>query len=136
MNTQVTPDSENKTSAAIQVNVRASRALPPVITLSEAAAARLQGLYANAHVGQLLRISVTTKGCSGKAYDMNFVAEAGEPGDERVTDKGVTVLIDRKAVLFLIGSEMDYQSSELESGFVFSNPNEKGRCGCGMSFHV
>ncbi|WP_408742408.1 HesB/IscA family protein [Acetobacter musti] len=135
MSAQAMTGSEN-TSAAVQAKARPARELPPVVTLSDAAADRLRGLYQDAHAGQLLRISVTTKGCSGKAYDMNFVAEPGEPGDERVTDKGVTVLIDRKAVLFLIGSEMDYQSSELEAGFVFSNPNEKGRCGCGMSFHV
>ncbi|NHO32248.1 HesB/IscA family protein [Acetobacter fallax] len=128
--------SENVAFPAVQPKTRAPRALPPVVTLSDAAADRLCGLYENAHAGELLRISVTTKGCSGKAYDMDFVAEPGEPGDERVMDKGVTVLIDRKAVLFLIGSEMDYQSGEFESGFVFSNPNEKGRCGCGMSFHV
>lgn len=112
------------------------RALPPVITISDAAAARLRELYGSANAGQLLRLSVSTKGCSGKAYDLDFVPESGLPGDDRVTDNGVTVLIDQKAVLFIIGSEMDYQSSELESGFVFSNPNEKGRCGCGMSFHV
>ncbi|NHN89171.1 HesB/IscA family protein [Acetobacter conturbans] len=115
---------------------RPVRELPPVMTLSDIAADRLRVLYAGANVGQLLRISVSTKGCSGHAYDMNFVDQRGEAGDERVTDKGVTVLIDSKAILFLIGSQMDYQTGDFESGFVFSNPNEKGRCGCGQSFHV
>ncbi|WP_254454686.1 iron-sulfur cluster assembly accessory protein [Acetobacter estunensis] len=119
-----------------QTAPRPVRELPPVMTLSEAAASRLRTLYAGANAGQLLRISVSTKGCSGHAYDMAFVPEAGEAGDERVTDKGVTVLIDRKAILFLIGSQIDYRTSDLESGFVFENPNEKGRCGCGQSFHV
>ncbi|MCH4022286.1 MAG: iron-sulfur cluster assembly accessory protein [Acetobacter sp.] len=115
--------------------VSPKRALPPLMTLSDAAASRLQTLYETNHAGQLLRISVTTKGCSGKAYDMAFV-DAPNAGDEQVEDKGVRILIDPKATLFLIGSEMDFQSSEMESGFIFSNPNEKGRCGCGQSFHV
>ena len=58
------------------------------------------------------------------------------PGDEVVTNDGITVLVDRKATLFLIGTVMDYQQSTLSAGFSFINPNEKGRCGCGESFHV
>ncbi|MBB2164410.1 iron-sulfur cluster assembly accessory protein [Gluconacetobacter sp. 1b LMG 1731] len=111
------------------------RALPPLMALSDRAADRLRALYATAHAGQLLRIAISTKGCSGHAYDMSFVEAAG-PGDEVVTDKGVTVLVDRKATLFLIGTTMDYEVKQLESGFTFNNPNEKGRCGCGESFHV
>ncbi|CEF56569.1 HesB/IscA family protein [Acetobacter ghanensis] len=111
------------------------RELPPLMRLTEAAATRLRHLYATAHAGELLRVSVSTKGCSGKAYDMAFVAQPGE-GDEVVKDQGLTLLVDRKATLFLIGSEMDYRESDLEEGFVFINPNEKGRCGCGESFHV
>ena len=111
------------------------RALPPLMSLSDAAAERLQALYAKGQAGMTLRISVNTKGCSGLAYDMSWVAEPG-PGDEVVSDKGVTVLIDRKASLFLIGTTMDYEVKALSSGFTFSNPNEKGRCGCGESFHV
>ena len=82
-----------------------------------------------------MRISVNTKGCSGLAYDMSWADEPG-PGDEVVKDKDLTVLVDRKASLFLIGTTMDYQVKALESGFTFINPNEKGRCGCGESFHV
>jgi iron-sulfur cluster assembly protein len=66
---------------------------------------------------------------------MSWVDGAG-PGDEQVTDKGVTVLVDRKATLFLIGTTMDFETKDLTSGFTFTNPNEKGRCGCGESFHV
>ncbi len=111
------------------------RELPPLMRLTDTAAARLRHLYATAHAGELLRISVSTKGCSGKAYDMEFVTGNTE-GDEVVKDHGLTLLVDRKATLFLIGTQMDYRETDLEEGFVFINPNEKGRCGCGESFHV
>ena len=113
----------------------ARRALPPLMTLSDGAAERLRGLYAKGQEGKLLRISVKTKGCSGLSYDLGWVDAAG-PGDEVVTDKGLTVLVDRKATLFLIGTEMDYEVKSMSAGFTFRNPNEKGRCGCGESFHV
>ncbi len=114
---------------------RKTRALPPLMTLTDAAADRLRTLYAGAESGNLLRVALSTKGCSGLSYDMSWVPQAG-PTDEVVTDKGLTVLVDRKATLFLIGTQMDYQSALLSSGFSFVNPNEKGRCGCGESFHV
>ncbi len=114
---------------------RIRRALPPLMALTEIAAERLRKLYAAGQEGMLLRIGIKTKGCSGMSYDMSWVAAAG-PGDEVVTDRGVTVLVDRKASLFLIGTVMDYETKALESGFTFINPNEKGRCGCGESFHV
>ena len=113
----------------------ARRALPPLMRLTDAAAARLAAMYAGAQAGMLLRISVNTKGCSGMAYDMSWVEAAG-PTDEVVCDRGQTVLVDRKASLFLIGTEMDYAVEKLSAGFTFTNPNEKGRCGCGESFHV
>jgi iron-sulfur cluster assembly protein len=111
------------------------RALPPLMQLSDAAADRLRALYAKGQEGMLLRIAVSTKGCSGMSYDMSWV-EAPAATDEIVTDKGLTVLVDRKATLFLIGTTMDYEVKALSSGFTFVNPNEKGRCGCGESFHV
>jgi iron-sulfur cluster assembly protein len=114
---------------------RPKRALPPLMQLSDAAAERLRGLYEKGEQGKLLRISVKTKGCSGLSYDLSWVEAAG-PGDETVTDKGVTVLVDRKATLFLIGTIMDYEVKQMSAGFTFTNPNEKGRCGCGESFHV
>ena len=114
---------------------RKPRALPPLMTLSDAAAERLRALYAKAEQGRLLRIGVKTKGCSGMSYDMRWIDEPG-PGDEVVKDKGLTVLVDRKASLFLIGTVMDYETKALTAGFTFTNPNEKGRCGCGESFHV
>jgi iron-sulfur cluster assembly protein len=112
-----------------------SRALPPLMALTDRAAERLRALYAQPGAKAYLRISVRTRGCSGLSYDMAYVDEIG-PGDEVVTDKGLTVLVDRKASMFLIGTTMDYTSDALTSGFTFTNPNEKGRCGCGESFHV
>jgi len=114
---------------------RPRRALPPLMTMTDAAADRLRALYGKGQAGMLLRISVDTKGCSGLSYDMTWVPEAG-PSDETVRDHELTVLVDRKASLFLIGSTMDYETKALTSGFTFTNPNEKGRCGCGESFHV
>jgi iron-sulfur cluster assembly protein len=111
------------------------RALPPLMALTDAAADRLRSLYAKGQQGKLLRIGVGTKGCSGLSYQMSWVDAPG-PGDEVVKDKDVTVLVDRKASLFLIGTVMDYEVTTLQAGFTFTNPNEKGRCGCGESFHV
>jgi iron-sulfur cluster assembly protein len=122
-------------STTAEPPVRKPRALPPLMQVSDAAADRLRGLYAKAEAGRLLRIAVKTKGCSGMSYDLSWVDAAG-PGDETVTDKGVTVLVDRKATLFLIGTVMDYEVKQMSAGFTFTNPNEKGRCGCGESFHV
>jgi iron-sulfur cluster assembly protein len=103
--------------------------------LTQAAAERLRTLYASGEAGKLLRISVSTKGCSGMSYEMSWVSEAG-PQDEVVKNQDLTVLVDRKASLFLIGTTMDYKIDKLTSGFTFENPNEKGRCGCGESFHI
>jgi iron-sulfur cluster assembly protein len=111
------------------------RALPPLMQLTDAAAERLATLYATGEAGKLLRIAVSTKGCSGMSYEMSWV-DAATPQDEVVTDRGLTVLVDRKASLFLIGTTMDYKTDKLTAGFTFENPNEKGRCGCGESFHV
>ena len=114
---------------------RPKRALPPLMQLTDAAAERLRALYASGGEGKLLRIGVSTKGCSGKSYDLSWT-DAPAATDERVTDKDVTVLVDRKASLFLIGTVMDHEVKAMSAGFTFTNPNEKGRCGCGESFHV
>ncbi len=109
---------------------------PPPMTMTDAAAERVKALLASRGKESLgIRIGVRTKGCSGMSYTIEFADEKGE-FDEVVQDKGVTVLIDPKATMFIIGTEMDYVEDKLEQGFVFTNPNEKGRCGCGESFHV
>jgi iron-sulfur cluster assembly protein len=112
------------------------RKLPNVITVTDAAAERVKALMAKSP-GEVagLRIGVKAKGCSGMSYSVEYAKER-VPGDEVVEDKGITLFIDPKATLFIIGSEMDYVQDKLQSGFVFRNPNEKGRCGCGESFHV
>jgi len=122
-------------SATLETTKKPRRPLPPLMTLTEAAAERLRALYAKGEEGKLLRIGVKTKGCSGLSYAMSWVGAPG-PGDEVVTDQGLTVLVDRQAALFLIGTVMDYETKQFSTGFTFSNPNEKGRCGCGESFHV
>ena len=114
---------------------RARRPLPPLMTLTDGAAERLRARYAKGDHGKLLRIAVKTTGCSGLSYDLSWTDEPA-PSDEVIKDKDVTVLIDRKATLFLIGTVMDYEVKAMTAGFTFTNPNEKGRCGCGESFHV
>jgi iron-sulfur cluster assembly protein len=109
--------------------------LPPLMQLTDAAVERLRMLYQSHEGDSLLRIGVKAKGCSGMSYDLTWVTAAAA-GDEVISDQGVTVLVDRAATLFLIGTTMDYQRGAMETGFVFINPNEKGRCGCGESFHV
>ena len=109
---------------------------PPLMRLTDAAAVRVRELLDQRGIDSAgVRIGVRSAGCSGLAYSLEYVDEI-EPFDEVVTDKGVTVMIDPKAVMFLIGSEMDFVEEKLKSGFTFNNPNEKGTCGCGESFHV
>ena len=107
-----------------------------VISLTEAAAARLQESVSNAEKPPFgLRVGVRNGGCAGMSYTMEM-ADAPNPGDEIVEDKGVRVLVDPKAVLFLLGTQMDFQTSKLSSGFVFNNPNQTSACGCGESVAI
>ena len=107
-----------------------------LMSLTDAAAERVKHLMSSrTDPATGLRIGVRTGGCSGMAYSMDFTLDK-EPLDEVVEDKGVKLFVDSKALMFLIGTEMDYVEDKLQSGFVFNNPNEKGRCGCGESFHV
>ena len=115
---------------------RPRRPRPQLMTVSAAAAERAKSLIEGRGKPTAgLRIGVRTKGCSGLSYTLEF-ADKQEPMDEIVETAGIKLLIDPKASLFLIGTEMDYEEEKLKSGFVFKNPNEKGRCGCGESFHV
>ena len=106
------------------------------LVVTDAAAQRIQALLA--HRGKTsagVRVGVRARGCSGLSYTLEYADEKGKY-DEVVEDKGVTILVDPKAVMFILGTEMDYVEEKLQTGFVFRNPNEKGRCGCGESFHV
>ena len=111
-------------------------ARPQAMLITDAAAERVKALLdRRGKPSAGIRIGVRTKGCSGLSYTLEY-ADERQKFDEVVEDKGVTVLIDPKATLFILGTEMDYVEDKLQSGFVFKNPNEKGRCGCGESFHV
>ncbi|MEQ9608628.1 MAG: iron-sulfur cluster assembly accessory protein [Kiloniellaceae bacterium] len=111
-------------------------AIANLITLTDAAANRVKELISRSEEPVLgLRVGVSTKGCSGMSYVVEYAKEQRKLEDV-VEDKGVKIFIDPTAVMFLLGSEMDYVDDKFQSGFVFTNPNEKGRCGCGESFHV
>ena len=111
-------------------------ALKQAMTVTDEAAKRIQALMAKRGKPSAgIRIGVRSRGCSGLTYTLEYADEKGK-FDEVVQDKGVTILIDPKATMFIIGTEMDYVEDKLQSGFTFRNPNEKGRCGCGESFHV
>ena len=106
------------------------------LSVTDAAAQRIQALLDGRGKPALgVRVGVRSRGCSGLSYTIEYADEKGK-FDDVVEDKGVTILIDPKAVMFILGTEMDYVEEKLQSGFTFRNPNEKGRCGCGESFHV
>ena len=112
------------------------RERPAPLSLTDAAAERVKALLATREEPAMgLRVGVNPKGCAGQSYSIDF-ADKAEPMDEVVNTKGVTVVIDSKALMYLIGTELDYVVDKMSSSFVFRNPNEKGRCGCGESFHV
>ena len=131
-----TPTTTEAPKPAAPAAPRPRRPRPQVMTVTPAAAERVKALIekrGKATAG--IRIGVRSKGCSGMSYTLEY-ADQQEPMDEVVDTEGVKLLIDPKASLFLIGTVMDYEEDKLKSGFVFRNPNEKGRCGCGESFHV
>ncbi|MDQ1153185.1 iron-sulfur cluster assembly accessory protein [Brevundimonas sp. SORGH_AS_0993] len=120
----------------LQTASRPRRPRPKIVTLTDRAAERVREILANAdnaYVG--LRIGVKNGGCAGQEYTFAY-ADAIGPLDEVVEDKGVTVLIEPKAVLFLIGTEIDYETTRLASKFVFNNPNQTDACGCGESVTI
>ena len=107
-----------------------------IITLSDKAAQRIKEIMAKAKEPSIgLRIGVKSGGCAGMSYVMEY-AKFPNSNDEVIEDKGVKVLIDPNAVMYLLGTEMDYKKEELSSTFVFKNPNETERCGCGESFKI
>ena len=118
------------------VGFRPRRPRPKVVTLTDRAAERVREILAKAerpYAG--LRVGVKNGGCAGQEYVLSY-AEKGEPLDEVVEDKGVTIFVEPKSVLFLIGSEIDYEVSKLAAKFVFRNPNETDACGCGESVTI
>ena len=108
----------------------------PVIKLSDNAALRIKEIMSSAQKDSIgLRVSVKSGGCAGMSYIMEYAKEI-KPNEEVVEDKGVKVLIDPQAVMYLLGTEMDYKKEKFSSQFIFKNPNETERCGCGESFKI
>jgi iron-sulfur cluster assembly protein len=115
---------------------RVRRPRPKVVTLTDRAAERVREIMGKAEKPYAgLRVGVKNGGCAGQEYVLEYAA-AADPLDEVVEDKGVTILVEPKAVLFLIGSEIDYEVSKLSAKFVFHNPNETDACGCGESVTI
>ncbi len=113
-----------------------ARPKPQVVRLTEAAAERIKAVMAKADRPiAAVRVGVKNGGCAGMSYTMEY-AEKIDPLDEIVEDKGVRILIDPKAVLFLLGTEMDYKIDKLSAQFVFNNPNQTSACGCGESVQL
>jgi iron-sulfur cluster assembly protein len=127
----------NPTSPAPTSPAKAKpRPRPQVMRLTEAAAERIVQLTKRADseiVG--LRVGVKNGGCAGQSYTVEYAHEV-RPTDEVVEDKGVKILVDPKAVLFLLGTEMDYKADKMQSQFIFNNPNQTGACGCGESVQL
>jgi iron-sulfur cluster assembly protein len=120
-------------ATAAVTTTRPRRERPKVVRLTDAAAARIRDIMEKSdgrYVG--VRVGVKNGGCAGMSYTMDY-AEVKNPFDELTEDKGVRILIDPKAVMFLLGTEMDFKRDKLASRFVFSNPNQKEACGCGES---
>ena len=110
--------------------------MSPIIKLSDNAASRIKEIMTNAEKDALgVRVSVKSGGCAGMSYIMEYT-QVANPNDEIIEEKGVKVFIDSSAIMYLLGTEMDYKKEEFSSNFVFKNPNETERCGCGESFKV
>lgn len=108
----------------------------PIITMTDAAVERAKRLMAGAEAGVAgLRVGISTRGCSGLSYVVEYADEQRQ-FEEVIERDGLRIFIDPAATMFLIGSEMDYQEGQFQTGFTFNNPNAKGTCGCGESFHV
>ena len=107
-----------------------------IIKLSDKAATRIKEIMSSAENNSIgVRVAVKSGGCAGMSYVMEYTKQVN-PSDEIIEDKGVKVFIDAAAVMYLLGTEMDYKKEEFSSSFVFNNPNETERCGCGESFKI
>ena len=110
--------------------------IPKAISLTDRAAERIKLIMSRAETPKIgVRLGVKNGGCAGMEYTMEY-AEARDPLDEVVEDKGVMILIEPKAVLFLLGTQMDYEEGVMSSGFIFNNPNQTDACGCGESVTI
>ena len=108
----------------------------PIIRLSDNAANRIKEIMSDKESNSIgVRVAVKSGGCAGMSYVMEYAKEVN-PADEIIEDKGVKVFVNAAAVMYLLGTEMDYKKEEFSSSFVFNNPNESERCGCGESFKV
>ena len=120
----------------METTLRPRRERPKVVSLTDAAAVRVREIMDRAEQPYLgLRVGVKNGGCAGQEYTLEYATDR-QPLDEEVQDKGVTILIEPKAVLFLVGSTIDYETSKLSAKFVFRNPNETDACGCGESVTI
>lgn len=106
------------------------------LSITEPAAERVRNFLANRGKGMGIRLAVKTTGCSGMGYVIEFVDETNPDEDQVFTDKGVNIVVDKKSLVYLDGTEIDYTKEGLNEGFKFINPNESDRCGCGESFTV
>lgn len=140
-NSTICDDGEAPDLAVLEEKVKAESAKKPrvkkqLFEITDAAAEQVKSLLNKRGKDSVgVRVSVRAKGCSGLSYTLEYADDIRD-GEETVTDKGITIVIDPKATLFVIGTQMDFVKEDLAQGFIFVNPNEKGRCGCGESFHV
>ncbi|PYF03556.1 iron-binding apoprotein IscA [Rhodopseudomonas faecalis] len=124
------------TSSATQATASKPRPRPQVMRLTESAAQRVRELMARGEGSMVgLRVGIKNGGCAGQSYTVDYASEI-LPSDEVVEDKGVKILVDPKAVLFLLGTEMDFKTDKMSASFVFNNPNQTSACGCGESVQL
>mmetsp|Transcript_10681 Transcript_10681/g.27184 ORF Transcript_10681/g.27184 Transcript_10681/m.27184 type:complete len:155 (+) Transcript_10681:48-512(+) len=134
------PHRRSLAAAAAQAAAAAAprrRALPAPLTVTPTAAERLRGLLDSKPDARGVVVGVRRRGCNGLSYTLNYAEEAPPKGHEKVKlNNGVAVYVDPPALFHVVGTVMDYEETQLSSGFIFTNPNEKGRCGCGESFNT
>lgn len=130
------PPEALRASTSPQAGGRPRRERPKPVRLSDAASVRIREIMDGAEGKYLgVRVGVTNGGCAGMAYTMDYAESAG-PLDEVIEDKGIRIFIDPKAIMFLVGTEMDFVTEKLGSRFVFNNPNQTAACGCGESVSI
>ncbi len=126
----------SRASFLLRAQLKMSATQKQIISITGAAAERIKGLIAKRDKPCLgIKVGVKQGGCSGLSYTFEYCEEKGQ-FDEVIEDKGATILIDPKATMFILGTTLDFVDDKIKSGFVFVNPNEKARCGCGSSFSV